>query len=79
MAVEQAIDEVEIARSTAPGANGEFAGHLRLGPCGKSGHFLMTYMHPLNGGFLECHDEAVEGVSDNAPYPHNSRGREGLS
>ena len=48
MAVEQTVDEVQIARPAAPGTDGERAGEMRLGAGRESRHLLMPDMHPVD-------------------------------
>jgi hypothetical protein len=47
MAVEQAVDEVQIARPAAPGTDGERAGEVRVGAGRESRDFFMPDMYPL--------------------------------
>ncbi len=48
MAVEQTIDEVEIAGAAAPGANGERAGEMRFSARCESGNLLVPDMDPFD-------------------------------
>ena len=44
MAVEQAVDQVQVARPAAAGADRELAGQLRLGAGGERRHLLVAHM-----------------------------------
>jgi hypothetical protein len=46
--IKQTIDEVQIARSTAPCADGELTRQMRLGANGKGGNLFMPDMEPLD-------------------------------
>src|SRR5271169_1481498 len=48
VAIEQTIDEVQVAGPAAASANGEFAGKLRFGAGRESGDFLVAHMHPFD-------------------------------
>src|SRR6202030_1218538 len=48
MAIEQAIDEMEVAGSAATGANGEVSRQVRFGPRREGGHFLVPNMDPFD-------------------------------
>ena len=48
MAIEQAVDEVQIARAATAGADRELAGQMRLGARGEGRHFLVADVNPLD-------------------------------
>ena len=48
VAVEQTINEVEIAGAATPGKDGKRAGEMRLGACCKGRHLLMADMDPFD-------------------------------
>ena len=70
MAVEQTIDEVEIAWPATAGAHREIAtrGGLAAGREGR--HFFMPYVHPIDPAKpAKAVDEAVEAIASDAPDP----------
>jgi len=67
VAIEQAVDEMEIAWSAAAGADSDLAGKVSLGARGKSGHFFMPHVEPIDlSVFTDGVGEAVEGVARDA-------------
>src|ERR1700733_10732083 len=48
MTVEQAVNEMEIARAAAAGTNSEGAGEMRFRAGRKSGNFLMPNVDPFD-------------------------------
>ena len=78
MAVEQAVDQVQVAGPAAAGADGELAGHLRLGAGGERGHLLVAHMHPADPGRSQSLGEAVERIPHDAPDPFDAGGLERL-
>jgi hypothetical protein len=73
MAVEQAVDEVEVARAAASGAHGQFATKVGFGPRREGCRFFMTGMDPLDvASFSKRFREPVQAVSDYAIYPLDS-------
>jgi len=46
VAIEQAVDEVQVARPAAPGTNGEGARQMRVGAGGESGDLLVPEVYP---------------------------------
>jgi len=62
--IEQAVDEVEIARPARPGAYGESAGNLRLTRGGESSHLLMSNLYQSIAS--RRLGEAVQAVSHHA-------------
>ncbi|MCY1551493.1 hypothetical protein D9M68_878290 [compost metagenome] len=80
MAVEQTIDEVKIAGTTASRTNGQFAGDGCFCTRGKGCGFLVTDMHPVDfAKSSEAVIQSVEAVARNAPDTLNTRFCQGLS
>jgi hypothetical protein len=77
MAVEQTVDQMQIARPAAAGADCKFAGQVRLGTGRERGHFLMANMHPFHFPLATNGiGQAVEAVSDHAINAlHTSRSK----
>ena len=48
VAIEEAVDEVQIARAAAAGADGELARQMRLGARRERGDLLVPDMNPLD-------------------------------
>jgi hypothetical protein len=48
VAIEQAIDEVQVSRPAAPGAHGELTGEMGLGTGREGSDFLVPDVHPLD-------------------------------
>ena len=48
VAIEQAVDEMEVAGAAASRADGEFAGDMRVGAGGERRDLLMADMQPLD-------------------------------
>jgi len=70
VAVEQAVYQVQIARATASGANGELTRQMRFRPRRKGRHLLVPDMHPLDLALAANGiGDAVEAVADNAVDP----------
>jgi hypothetical protein len=67
LAVEQAINQMEIARAAAACANGEGPGKVGLGSGSKCRTFLMPDMNPIDGLVPPKRiRQAVERIPDNA-------------
>ena len=67
MAVEQAVDQMQVARPAAAGADRELTGHLRLGARGEGGSLLVTHVDPLDGVEpVQRIGEAVQQIADDA-------------
>ncbi len=74
MAIEETVDEMEVAWSAASGADGDLTGKVSLGARGKSSHFLMPYVEPVNLFVLaDGVGEAIEGVARNAVDSFHAR------
>ena len=78
MAVEQTVDEMQVARPAAAGADRELAGHVRLGAGGERRHLLVAHVHPADAAGAQGFGEAVERIADDAPDAFDARGRERL-
>ena len=77
MAVEQAVDEVQVARPAGAGADGELAGDVRVSACRERGHLLVARVQPLDAAVAAQRvGEPVEAVADDAVDPaHAGRGQ----
>src|SRR5262249_44004050 len=63
--VEQAVDEMQVARPAGAGTDRELAGHLRLAGRGDCRYFLMAHMHPFDrAAAAQRLGEAVQAVAD---------------
>src|SRR3984893_18351125 len=70
VAVEQAVDEVQIAGPAAAGTNGELTRQMRLGTSREGRDFLMADVDPLDLALSPQRvSEAVEAIADNAIDP----------
>ena len=67
LAIEEAVDEVQIARAAAAGADGEVAGDMRVGAGGEGGDFFVAHVQPLHAPAAAHRvGEAIETVADDA-------------
>ena len=48
VAIEQPIDQVQVAKAAAAGTNGWLAGQVRFGASGKGDALFVPYMQPLD-------------------------------
>jgi hypothetical protein len=48
MAIEEAIDEVKIARAATACAHGNLSCNMSIRSCGERGNLFMSYMKPLD-------------------------------
>src|SRR5450756_2475643 len=65
--VEEAVDEVEVAGTAAPGARRQSPGQLRLRASGEGARLLVAHVHP--GEFpasANCVRERIQAVTDDA-------------
>jgi hypothetical protein len=70
MTIEQAIDEVQIAGSTASGAYRNLTGHMCFASRRKSRDFLVPHMHPFYLSLTADRiGKAIEAVADDTVYP----------
>ncbi|MNU90924.1 hypothetical protein D3C71_808040 [compost metagenome] len=49
MAVEQTVNQMQVARPARASAHRQFARQLRFSTCGKGRHLFVTGRHPVNG------------------------------
>ncbi len=79
VAVEQAIDEMQVARPATPGADRQFAREMRLRSCGEGCSFLMAHMDPVDrfepAQRVRQRVQAVPDHAVDAPYPRLLQGR----
>jgi hypothetical protein len=79
LTIEQTIDEMQIARSAAPCAHGEFARQMRLGAGSERSDLLMPDMNPLDFAVpTNSIRQTVEAIADDAVDAFHARGDEGL-
>jgi hypothetical protein len=79
MAVEQAVDEVQIAGPAAAGTNGELTSQMRLGTSREGRDLLVPEVDPLDLALSPQRvGEAVEAIADNAIDPLDPSRSQGL-
>src|ERR1700693_3125094 len=79
MAVEQPVDEVQIAGPAAASTNGEFTGQVRFGAGREGCDLLVPDVNPLDLALSSQRvGEAVEAIADNAIDPLDARCSQGL-
>ena len=79
VAVEQAVDEVQIAGAATARADGEFARQMRLGASREGSDLLVPDVDPLDLALSsQSVGEGIEGIADYAIDPLDARGCEGL-
>jgi hypothetical protein len=67
MTVEQAVDQMQVARAAASHAHRELAGQVSLGTGGKRARFLVTHLDPVSASQApQSIGEAVERAAHNA-------------
>src|SRR5262245_1436090 len=67
MAIEQAVDEMQIAWTAASGADSQVAGHVRLAAGGEGGDLLVPHMQPLNLALAtNSVAQAIQTIANNA-------------
>jgi hypothetical protein len=72
--IEKAVDEMQIARSAAPRADGKLARQMRLGARGEGGDLLVPDMQSLDLALSAKRvGQTVQAVADNAVYPLDAR------
>src|ERR1700761_7790319 len=65
LAIEQPIDQMQIAGTAAAGAHGKVAGEMSFGPRRESGSLLMAHVDPIDRfSSPQRIGNAVEGVAD---------------
>ena len=79
MAVEQAVDEVEVAWPAATGADGEFTCQMRFGARREGRDFLVPDMNPFDLALAAKRvGQPVQAIADNAINPLDPRCGENL-
>ena len=79
VAVEEAVDEVQVARAATASANGEFARQMRLGASRKGSDLLVSDVDLLDLALSsQSVGETIEAIADNAVDPLDARGCQGL-
>src|SRR5258708_33551819 len=79
LTIEQAIDELQLARSAAAGADGKLAGQMRLGAGRESCDLLVPHMYPLDLALTADRiGQPVQAVADNAIDPFHAGGGKGF-
>src|SRR5258706_1027251 len=79
LTVEQAVDEVQIAGSTAAGADRELPCQVRLGTGRESRDLLVPHMHPFDLALATDRvGQPIQAVADDAIYPLHTGGGEGF-
>ena len=67
LAVEETVDEVQIAWTAAAGADGEVSGDMGVGAGGEGCDLFVAHVHPLHAAAPEHGvGEAVQAVADDA-------------
>ena len=76
VAVEQAVDEVQVAGSATAGADREFAGQMRLGAGREGRDLFVAHVHPFDLALAAQRvGQPVQAVADDAINPlHAGRG-----
>lgn len=79
MTIEQAVDEVQVARPAAPCAYRQLAREVRFGTRCEGGHLLVPDVDPFDLALTsQCIRESVEAVVDDAVHPLHTGQCEGL-
>ncbi len=74
VAVEQPVDEMEVARTARSGANRQLTADLRLGTSGESGNLFMTRRHPVDSAHtIEAVAQPVKRISGDSPDTLDAR------
>jgi hypothetical protein len=77
LTVEETIDEVQVARPAAAGANGEFARQMRFGAGRECGDLLVPHVNPFDLSLSsDSVGQTVKAVANNAVDPLDARGGE---
>ena len=76
--IEQAIDQVQVARTATADADRQLAGQGCLGARREGRRLLVTDMHPLDAGFAQRVGESVQRVAGNPVDPFDPAGSEGV-
>jgi hypothetical protein len=79
MAIEQAVDEMQVTRPATAGAHRELSGQMRLDPCGERTRLFIANVHPSDLALpTNGIGDAVERVADDRIDPFDARRSEGL-
>jgi hypothetical protein len=80
LAIEQAVDQMQISRTAASGAHRKLPGKMRLGAGGESGGLFMPHVDPVDG-FSAPHrvGKPVERIADDTVDALDSRFFESLN
>src|SRR6202035_606350 len=79
VAVEQTIDQVQVARTATSGADRETARDMRIRAGRERGDFLVPDMQPLNAAMAaQCIGEAIEAVAYDSIDTLDTGGGEGF-
>ncbi len=79
MAVEQAVDEMQVSGSAAAGADRELAGQMRLGAGRECGDLFVADVDPLDLALSSQRiGQPIQAVADDAMDPLDAGRREGL-
>src|SRR5260370_6915690 len=79
LTTEQAIDQVQIARAAAPGADTKLSRQVRLGTGRESRALLVPHMHPFYLALASDRvGQPIQAVADDAIYPLHAGGSEGF-
>src|SRR5580704_4806843 len=71
--VEKAVDQMQIARATASGADGKISGQMRLRAGGESSRLFVTAMNPVDVAALaQRFRDPVETIANDAIDPANA-------
>src|SRR4051812_34667077 len=74
VAVEQAVDQVQIAGSAATGTNGEVAGQVRIRAGGEGSPLLVSDVQPRNLAVpAQAVREPIQAVAHNSINPSDAR------
>jgi hypothetical protein len=80
MTIEEAVDQVQMARSAAPRADRELIRQVRLGACRESRDLLVPDMHPLDLALAAQRvGQSIQAVADNTVDPPDAGCSEGSS
>src|SRR5215831_13056702 len=80
MTIVQAVDEVQVARAAASGADGQTPGEVRFRARGERRRFLMPHVYPLE--LVLSADgvrDAVEGIAGDSVHPRDPACGQGLN
>jgi hypothetical protein len=79
VAIEQSVDQVQIAGTTTAGADGEGTGEVGFGACGEGRDLLVPDVHPLDLALAaERIGQTVQAVADDAVDALDAGCREGF-